>query len=842
MRILKQAFAKAKSGHGQVVGIVGEAGVGKSRLLREFRKALQDEWHTYLKVSCIHYGDTIPYLPFLQALMSYFGISVGDQELVTFTRLKTKINESDRAPVHILSPLCDVLSVKVEDEEYLGLEPAKKKDRMFEAIRDIILMASQERPVVLVIDDLHWIDPTSEVLLSQLVDEIATNPILLIMVYRPEYTHQWVNRSVYSQVRLNELSSQDSAELIDAILGDGRASPELCRFIIARTGGNPLFTEELVRSLREGGIIEKEKTQYQLRAMPSPAEIPASIHGIIAARIDQLDNQAKHVLRLASVIGPEFSLRTLESVASTAINLESSLSRLLRAEFIYRRSSSPQPQYVFKHVLTQEVAYHSLPRKSLKEIHQRVGRAIEEEHSDSLEGFHQVLAYHYSMAEDFAKAYEYLRLSADKAFRSFSNWEALRLYREAIDAVRKQGQGRDRQAKELEVHLAMDLPLRSLDYPDGSWENLQEAERLAEELGHEASKALVHSKMGWYHVVRGNAATGLKEAEAAFEEAVRAEDTDLMVPAAINLTQALQIVGDFQRQVEVASRAVALLERTHRELMYRGGMCNDNVYCTLLAWSGIALAHLGQFEDAVAALEKSLSFARQINDPASIPFALQLRGSLFWMRGDGQKAAEYLREALPYLERVGNPIMLGGCWANLGIACLLQGDCRTAAEYVDRGLELQQSCGAMAYLANFFWVKGWIETETRQIAQARIDLGESLRLAADNRERCMEGIASIYLGRAVSVGENPNHAEAEELICHGMRIFEVLGVKPWPAQGHLFLGELHAEMGNKEKALHHLKKAETAFAEMGMDYWRRKTQQATEKLRTSSTRLSSVIE
>jgi tetratricopeptide (TPR) repeat protein len=202
-----------------------------------------------------------------------------------------------------------------------------------------------------------------------------------------------------------------------------------------------------------------------------------------------------------------------------------------------------------------------------------------------------------------------------------------------------------------------------------------------------------------------------------------------------------------------------------------------------------------------------------------------------YLQGDGATAAKYLREALPYLETVGNSMMLGACWANLGIAHLLQGDYPAAAERVDKGLELQQRSGATIFLANFFWVKGWIETEDGRFTQARVHLVESLNLALANKDQCTEGIARIYLGRALSKEANPNYHEAEQSILRGMHMFEELGLKPWYAQGLLFLGELHADMGHRRKAQRYLKKAEDMFRDMGMDYWLKKTQALSERLK-----------
>ena len=828
LEILKNAFDEAESGSVQVVGVAGEAGVGKSRLLLKFREELPNDEFTYVEGSCIHYGDSIPYLPLLQALRYYFDITEGEEEETIRRKMDEKIGCLDNKDLSLLPPLQDILSLKVEDEEYLRLEPVKKKERIFEAVRNLILLESRSRTMLIVLEDCHWTDSPSETLLAYLIDSLSNARVIFILLYRPEWEHQLGRRSNYSQIRLKEFPTNTSAELIGFILGDGEADPELQQFVMDRAGGNPLFLEELLHNLRESGHLRK-KQKYMLAAKPSEIKVPASLQAIIAARIDRLKHDTKLILQTAAVIGREFDYRIMENIVEVRQELRSCLLNLQRDEFIYARNITTEPRYFFKHALTQEVAYQSLRSKTRAELHKRVGREIEKQHPKDIEKFYEVLVYHYSKSDDLEKTAHYLKLLGDKASSNFSNWEAIRLYCDAIDALRKQ-RGRDNQAKELEIRLAMDIPLRSMDYPEGSLDNLQEAEKLAEELDERISKIMVHSKIGWYHMVRGDAALGLKKAEVAFVEAAEAEAPDLAVPVALNVTQALFAGGNFKEVVRVASSTIALLERTHTESMYRSGMCNENVYCMLLAWGGISWAHLGEFEKARASLEKSLSYARGIEDLASTTFALQLSGTVFWMQGDGKTAARYLQEALTSLEKVGNSMMLGGCWGNLAAALILQGDCQAAAECLDKGLELQQRSGVTPFLSNFYWVKGWIEIEAGQSSEARGHLEESLRLAVANRERSVEGLAGIYLGRAISREANPNYIEAEQSIVQGMRIFEELEMKLWIAQGRLFLSEIYDDMGHKAKALNNLKKAEKSFSEMGMDYWLQRTQGLLEKL------------
>jgi predicted ATPase len=483
MSALKEAFEKAQSGSGQVVGIVGEAGVGKSRLLLELRGMLPQGEYTYLQGRCLHYGGSMPYLPLLDILRSYFDIKEGDREFVVKKKMNQKILQLDEKLESILPPLHEILSLKVDDEGYLRLHPQQKRDRTFEAIRDLLIRESENRPLILVVEDLHWIDRTSEEFLTYLIGWLASSRILLILLYRPEYTHQWGSKSYYSQIGVDQLSTRTSAELVQSILEEGEVVPELREVIISRTGGNPLFVEEFTHTLLENGSIKRKDHQYVLNTKPSDIQVPDTIQGIIAARMDRLEDDLKRTMQVASVIGRDFAYRILNTITGMREELKSYLINLQGLEFIYEKSLFPELEYIFKHALTQEVAYNSLLLKRRKEIHERIGKAIEELYPDRLEEFYEMLAHHYSKSENWEKAYQYLKLSGDKASRSYSNWEALRFYKEALSVLNQLPESDGNKRRGIEVRLVMDFPMIGLAYPEDSLQILQEGERLARELG-----------------------------------------------------------------------------------------------------------------------------------------------------------------------------------------------------------------------------------------------------------------------------------------------------------------------------------------------------------------------
>jgi class 3 adenylate cyclase/tetratricopeptide (TPR) repeat protein len=440
MAAIKNVWDKSLSGSGQVLGVVGEAGVGKSRLLLEFRSSQPDDKFTYFEGRCLHYGGSMAYLPFLDILKSYFGIEEGEREYTITMKMKNKLTELDEETGHLSFPAFqDLLSLKVEDENWLKLEPKEKRDRTFEAIRNLLIGVSRKIPLAVAIEDLHWMDKTSEEFLNYFIDWLAQSPILLILLYRPEYTHQWGSKSYYSKIGLDQLTTASSAELISAILQGGEVVPELKQLILNRAAGNPLFMEEFTHSLLENGSIEKKDNRFVLSKRFSEIQVPDTIQGIIAARMDRLEDNLKRTVQVASVIGRDFAFRILQSITGMREELKSYLLNLQGLEFIYEKRLFPELEYIFKHALTQEVAYNSLLLKRRKELHKKIGQAIEQVYPERLEEFYEMLAYHCYEGEDWPKALDYLAKAGDKATAAYANQEALDDYARALEVCHKLG-------------------------------------------------------------------------------------------------------------------------------------------------------------------------------------------------------------------------------------------------------------------------------------------------------------------------------------------------------------------------------------------------------------------
>jgi len=828
---LMVCYERMKKGQGQVVGVVGEPGVGKSRLLAQMRQMLPGDEYTYLEGGCQHYGGDTAYLPFLDILRTFVGIEEGEPEAAAKEIMKAQITQLDDKLAVILPPLQEILSLKVDDEQYLKLEPQRKREKTFEAIWTLLARQSQDKPLILAIEDLHWIDKTSEELLSYLIGRLAGARIMLAILYRPEYTSPWTSKTYYSQIRVDELSLEASAEMVQAILHEGKAESDLSQLILNRAAGNPLFMEELTRSLLESGYVEKKDHCYVLAAKPADIQVPEAVQGIIAARMDRLDENVKNTMQVASVIGREFPLQILRRVTSLPERLEIHLGELQALEFIYERSLFPELEYVFKHALTQQVAYTSLLLKKRREIHERIGQAIEGLYPDRLAEFYETLAHHYSKGENADKAYHYLKLSADKATRDYANWEALGFYQSIIEIINSQADTDERKRREVEIRLGMANTMGCLAYPDGSLDTLERGERLSRELGDVSGLARFLNLLSLYYTLKGDDLRGPRYAEDCFKQAEAAHDVELMVMSGIQVCMSHLMTGEFREIAEVAPRVIAVMDTPGWQPEFT--MIGVNGYPVLYSTYGVSVAHLGDVEKGEALCEKGLRFALDIKDIRSAGFVESFYAYACALKGDGRRTVTHGQNAVRYLEQTQLLPMLGSAYFALGYGYLFSGDLVAAQEQAQKGLEIGRACGTFVGqdASLYYALMCMIHHDLGDWGKARSYAEEGFKLAQEGRDKWGKGRLNVLLGRELAKEDPSQASRAEKYILQGIKIHEEGKVRTYSSQGYLFLGELYAATGRKEESLIALQKAQGMFREMGMDYWLAKAEKALERVK-----------
>jgi predicted ATPase/class 3 adenylate cyclase len=821
---LKEVFAKAQSGQGQVVGIVGEAGVGKSRLLLELCNTLPERDYTYLEGHCLHYGGAMPYLPILDVFRSYIGIKEGERESVVREKINERILGLDENLSTAIPPFQELLSLKPDDEKYAELEPKQKREKTFEAFRDLIVRGSQERPLILAIEDLHWIDKTSEEFLDYMIGWLPTTHILLVLLYRPEYTHAWGSKSYYGKIGVDQLSSDTSAELVRAILDGGNVMPNLRDLILSRASGNPFFMEELTHSLLEDGSIRKKDGHYVLGAKVSDIQVPDTVQGIIAARMDRLEEGLKRIMQVASVIGREFAFRILNAITEMKEDLKSNLVNLQGLEFIYEKSLFPELEYIFRHALSQEVAYNSLLLKRRKEIHEKIGNAIEELYPDRLEEFYEMLAYHYAKSNDISRACHYLKLSGDKARKIFSSLQAFEFYNEAAKLLRNQPDDHENRRLRLVVIQPMARLITVLGSPEGSFELLTEGEKLANDLAKKKALAHFQTALGIFYLTSlGNPTKGREYIEKALGEADLIGDTEILIPAMADLIKFSSLEGRYSSICKIAPKTIALIEKAHAELEHFNQGYNQ--YSVLQALYGVSLAITGKFSEGEPFLKNGLSFALDLNDLLSLGMIEQSYGRFYYEKGDAKNMAKHLRSCISYYEKSKFEMLLGVVWGMLGKAYLFLGQTELALQCAQKGLDMHKTVGVSLWLGYRYTMLGEIHFELGDFENALDYCKQAVPLCQKHNEKPEEAVALISLGRVIGLTSSIEFEKARNLILRGTNILQELEQRPRYATGRFYLGELYAHAGQKEEALQNLEQAGTMFQEMGMDYWLDKTQE-----------------
>jgi tetratricopeptide (TPR) repeat protein len=705
----------------------------------------------------------------------------------------------------------------VDDESYLRLDPQRRRERTFEAIRTLLFRESQNKPLILVVEDLHWIDKTSEEFLDHIIARLAGAHVLLLLLYRPEYTNPWTSKTYYSQVRVDELSTETSAEMVEAILKGGKAVPDLTQLILDRSAGNPLFMEEFTHTLLERGYVERKDGHYVLTVKPSDIQVPETVQGIIAARMDRLEKDLKETMQLASVIGREFAFSILRTVSSMQEKLEAYLSDLQALEFIYQKTAFPELEYIFKHALTQEVAYMSLLLKKRRQLHERIAESIEELYPNRLEEFYESLAHHYSRSNNLVKAYQYLKLSGNKASRNYSLREAWRSYKEALDVLSKLPATEENRRAGVELRLLMDFPMFGLGWPEDSLEILHEGERLSKELGDDKSLTNFRWIISCCYGIKGQALEGIRYAESAFKQAKEAGDIDQTVASGCELSINNVYLGEASRIVEVAPEVIALLEKTGRESDYFGRPFNT--YSFIMGICGGAKGVQGNFKEAEALCQKALDFARKVDNRYSLALVELCYGQVLAIKGEGQQALENIQEGMKYAEAT--QFILGRALLGtvLGLAYFLLGDLEAARSQLERAIKFQRDTGVLCFFGLTHATLGMVQFFSGDLRGAQTCIEKALKIAQDNKEKWIEGLSQIILGAIIGTADVSQSAKAEEYMLQGIGLLEELGLRPYCAIGYLFLGQHYAGTGRREDALQDLKKAEAAFQEMGMDYY-----------------------
>jgi class 3 adenylate cyclase/predicted ATPase len=643
MDALKHAAEQAKNGRGQIVAAMAEPGVGKSRLFFEFKATSQAGWMVVETFSVSH-GKASAYLPVIDLLRNYFKIANEDDERTRREKVTGRVVALDRSLEDTLPYLFSLLGIAEGDDPLAQMDGQIKKRRTLEAIKRIALRESLNQPLMVVFEDLHWIDEQTQELLNLLADSIGTAKILLLVNYRPEYSHQWNSKTYYTQLRLDPLGKESADEMLSALLGDGPELEPLKRLIIERTEGTPFFMEEIVQSLFEDGVLVRNGAVKLAKSM-NAVKVPATVQGVLAARIDRLPPEEKELLQTLAVLGREFPLGLVRRVTLKGDDdLNRMLSELQLAEFIYEQAAVGDTEYIFKHALTQEVAYNSLLIERRKLLHERAGLALESIFAGQLEDHLDELAHHYSRSDNLEKAVEYLERAGQQALQRSAYAHAISGLSAAIDLLQKLPDGPESIQRELLLQLALGpalMAVKGFAAPQAE-RAYSRARELCERLGQTRELFLALFGLWIVNILRGHIPRAYELAEQLLRRAQSAHDPGLLLLAESTLGQTWFSMGEFLRAREHLEMAISLYD-PERPLAFRhGGVDAGVIGLSYVAWT---LWQLGYPDQALKRSNEALALAQALSHPFSLAFAAVFAGLLRQHRREAsatQKHAEGL--------------------------------------------------------------------------------------------------------------------------------------------------------------------------------------------------------
>jgi class 3 adenylate cyclase/tetratricopeptide (TPR) repeat protein len=812
---LRRALVQAHQGRGQVVAVVGEPGVGKSRLAFELTHSHRVDGWLVLESGSVSYGKATSYLPVIDLLKAYFKIDDRDTYREIREKATGKILTLDPGLEPALPALLNLLDVPIEDPDWSTLDPSQRRQRTLDAIKRLLMREAELQPLVLVFEDLHWVDSETQVLLDNLVESLPTARVLLLVSYRPEYSHGWSRKTYYLQLRLDPLPPESTDELLDALLGPDASLQPLKTRLAASTGGNPLFLEESVRALVELNALVGERGACRLAQPIDTLSVPATVQSILAARIDRLPPEEKRLLESAAAIGKDFAYTLLQVVTGdTDQALRPRLEHLQAAEFLYETRLFPDLEYTFKHALTHDVTYGSLLHERRRALHARVVAAIAHLHGDRLAEHVERLAHHAFRGEDWGRAVQWGRQAAAKALTRSANREATVYLKQALEALPRLPDSRE--TRELAVDLRLDLygSLMPLDDLRPLLQFLREAEALAVALDDQ-------ERLGWARLYichllllidDPRAAVRLGHDVVGIAEAVG--NRGIEADAYLWLGCGYYALGQHRRAVELLRKGVAARR------IYKGS--RDVV--ALSGYVVMFLAELGEFAEAAAAAENTTGSALTTPDrPFNVSNACWQIASFWCLQGDLDRATSLAERAVDLSRRWSFTRSLGNQLSLYGHILALSGHATRAVEVLEQGMRQADAfghmwlrCQRLHYLAEGYLLAGRPDEAKRTADQA-------LELARVREERGFEAWA-LRLQAEIAATTTPIGEVAETRYREAMTLATELEMRPLVAHCHLGLGTLYCRKGERLKADEHLTAAKTMYREMGMNFWLKKAE------------------
>jgi class 3 adenylate cyclase/tetratricopeptide (TPR) repeat protein len=821
LEILLDGFKRCKGGRGQAFSVISEAGVGKSRLLYEFRKAVANEDASFFEGRCLSYSQGVSYHPVIDILKQNFDIKEGDRDPEIVEKVTRGLEILGTGIDSTLSYILEVLSVKNSGIEKIPLSPEARKSRILGALKQIVMKGSEIRPLIMAFENLHWVDKGSEESLKELLNSISGARVLMIFTYRPEFVHTWGSKSYHSQLTLNKLSNRECLVMISHLLGNAELDERLEQLVLEKTEGIPFFIEELVAALKDHGIIAKKGDKYCLCRAIQEVAVPSTIQDVIMARVDALLEGAKALLQTGSVAGREFSHDLIRKVTDfSEEELCCNLSVLRDSELIYERGIYPKSNYVFKHALTQDVAYASLLDKRKREIHGKIAKALEGIYIDRLEELCEALAFHALRGEEWQRAYKYSRQAGLKAFSHSAYEEAQKYFEDALTALKKLPRERGRIEEEIDLRFSMRSALLPLGRNDEWGEWVRGAEPLAREINNDAKLANVLSYLSSLHWIHDRTPKAIEQGREALTLAERTRDFSTQVAAMLHLGIYYFTSGEYPLQIK-------LHQELRRRLTGEAAYQQHGLTSFPAAWArgNIALgrAEIGNFDGLQVIAGEALEIAERVENAFTLVITYSFLGMAYLRLGKVEPALALLEKGHELCRSSKVQFVYPYAAGSLGYAYLLANEPMRALSVVEEGTQPSNLKGAvwtvhpLTVLANIYRALGEAVLANETVLNA-------LSFADEAEERGFEAWAMLVMGKIKA--EAGRSEEAEEWYRRALQQASNLSMRPLAAHCHEGLGHLYLKSGKNEEARSELVAAIELYRIMDMAFWLPKAESA----------------
>jgi class 3 adenylate cyclase/tetratricopeptide (TPR) repeat protein len=813
LEAFRQALAWAQAGHGQVVALVGEAGVGKSRLVHECIHSHRAQGWRVLESASASYGKATPYFPVIDLLKRYCHVDDGDDVRTIRAKVTGQVLTLDETLQGVLPALLALLDAVPDDSPFLRLDPPQRRQRTLDGLKRVLLRESQGQPLLLVFEDLHWIDSETQALLNSLIESLPTARLLLLVNYRPEYQHGWGSKTYYTQLRLDPLPPASAEEFLQALLGDDPSLVPLTPLLIARTEGNPFFLEESVRTLVETGVLVSELGAYRLAQALPTIQVPATVQAVLAARIDRLPPEEKRLVQTAAVIGNDVPLPLLQTIAELPEEaLHRGLAHLQAAEFLYETRLFPELEYTFKHALTHEVAYGSLLLERRRVLHARIVEALEALAPERVAEQVERLAQHALRGEVWDKAVTSCQQAGARARYRAAYREAVTYFEQALQALAHLPEDDDPRRLAIELRLGVESALTQLGEHRRRLALLAEAEALARAHDERARLVQVLNKRAQLLRAMVDYDGAMAAGRQALDLAAGLGDSPLQMEATYRLGQVYNAIGDF-------SRAAQLLRQTMEAGDRESGTPSTSIPSQYPAWLALNLGELGAFAEGRRHGEEALRLAMVAGQGTGLIRAHRCLGSLSLAQGDLEHATRMLDQGLALCRASGNLDDLRPIAAALGFAYALQGRTAKGRALVEEAISVSLRTGQLtrqacrvAWLSEVCRLAGRGEEAWQHARQA-------LDLARQQKARGEEALALHQLGVVQAHADPPDAEQAEAHYQQALALAEALGMRPLMAHCYYGLGTLYAKAGRREQAHVELAAAIELYRAMDMTFW-----------------------